>query len=430
MTRRSERVEAERHETASRSRPASGRPGFREVVAIGAAGAGPALDLGARIPNFIGSDGSAVPRLGATALGFCGCGSVGGCAALHATRMGIGEICLIDPGRYKPESLLTHEIGPADVGKPKASRLGCLCKAINPAARIFVAPCSIGDLDEMALAHVDVVVLATDRLAPEVELGQRCLRLGRPVIQASVDGATLVAEVRAFTNRTADHPCPACGYGRAEWALLHEETVFSCAGPGAGRSELSAPTMSISPLCAIAAELAMIQVLRLVLGLGAPVGDGLIQYCGFRHTTTQTPLVRNPSCPCEHVQWSPRPLPGALAECTPRELARQAGQDDDRLEACAWTVGGHAFIESAACCGVVQPIGRFCRADRPAGRCPRCRRELRAQPFFSHRRVPGSVLGPALHRPLGRLGAGRAPWVVVHTPSGAVRFHAESEVTP
>jgi hypothetical protein len=174
----------------------------------------------------------------------------------------------------------------------------------------------------------------------------------------------------------------------------------------------------------------MIQVLRLVLGLGAPVGDGLIQYCGFGHTTTQTPLVRNPSCPCEHVQWSPQPLPRSLAECTPRELVRQVVQDDDRLEACAWTVGGHAFIESAACCGVVQPIGRFCRADRPAGRCRRCRRELHAQPFFSHRRVPGSVLGPALRRPLGRLGAGRAPWVVVHTPSGAVRFHAESEVTP
>jgi molybdopterin/thiamine biosynthesis adenylyltransferase len=388
------------------------------------------------MPSFIGFDGSAVARLEATALAVCGCGSVGGHVAVHAARMGIGGLWLIDPERYKPESLRTHGIDPSDVGKPKAPRLGRLCKAINPGGQIFVAPHSIGDLDEMALSHVDVVVLATDHLAPEVELGQRCLWLGRPLVQASVHGGTLVAQVRTFTNRTADHPCVACGYGRDEWALLNRETVFSCAGPDAlrpgraGRSELPAPTMSISALCAIAAELAVIQVLRLVLGLGAPVGDGLVQYCGFRHETTQMPLVRNPSCPCEHVQWSPRPLPSPLAECTPRELARRVILDDDRLEECAWTVGGHAFIESAACCGVVQPIGRFCRADRPAGRCRSCRRPLRAQPFFAHRRVPGSVLGPALHRPLGRLGAGRAPWVVVHTPSGAVRFHAEIEVTP
>src|SRR5262249_12041886 len=163
-----------------------------------------------------------------------------------------------------------------------------LCKAINPGARIFVAPRGIGELDEMALSPVDVVMLATDHLAPEVELGQRCLWLGRPLVQASVHGETLLAQVRTFSNRAADHPCPPCGFGIDEWSLLSRQTVFSCAGPDTsrpgwvGRSELSAPTMSISALCAIAAELAVIQVLRLVLGLGAPVGDDLVQYCGFR----------------------------------------------------------------------------------------------------------------------------------------------------
>jgi molybdopterin/thiamine biosynthesis adenylyltransferase len=387
------------------------------------------------MPNFIGFDGSAVARLQATTLAVCGCGSVGERVGLHLARMPIGGLGLIDPGRYKPESLFTHEIGPSDVGKPKAQHLGRRCKAINPGARIFVAPSRIGDLDEMALAGVDVVVIATDRLAPEVELGQRCLWLSLPLVQASVHGDSLSAQLRTYTNRTGDHPCPACGYGRDEWALLNQETVFSCAGPGAtrpgrvGRSELAAPTMSVSALCAIAADMAVIEVLRLVLGLGEPVGDGLVQYCGFRHETTRTRLVRNPSCPCEHVHFDEQPLSGPLAECTPGELARQVVPGDVELEACAWAVGGHVFIESAACCGGVQPIGRFCRADRPAGRCRSCRRPLYAQPFFAHRRVPGSVLGPALHRPLGRLGAGRAPWVVVHTPSGAVRFHAESEVT-
>jgi molybdopterin/thiamine biosynthesis adenylyltransferase len=388
------------------------------------------------MPSFLGFDGSAVDRLGEAELAICGCGSVGGRVAVHAARLGIGGLRLIDPATYKLESLLTHDIAPSDVGKSKASRLGRLCKAINPGARILVAPRPVGDLDEMALSGVDAVVLATDHLAPEVEVGQRCLWLGPPLLQASVHGETLLAQIRTFTNRTADHPCPACGFGRDEWDHLNRDTAFSCAGadavrPGrAGRSSPSSPTMSISALCAIAADLAVIQALRLILGLGGTIGDGLTQYGGFRHETTQTPLARNPSCPCEHARWSPQPPPGLLAGCTPGELARRILPDHDRLDACSWTVGGHAFVEAAACCGVVQPIGRFCRAQQPVGACRSCRRPLQAQPFFTHRRVPGSVLGPALERPLGRVGAGRAPWVVVHAPSGAVRFHAESEETP
>src|SRR5206468_9883032 len=101
-----------------------------------------------------------------------GTGSVGGRVAFHFCRLSLAELWLVDPKVFKPESVLTHDADPSDVGKSKALRTARLCQAINPAMRLFVFVGKVEDLPLDAFADVDLVIMATDNLAAEVEVGQ------------------------------------------------------------------------------------------------------------------------------------------------------------------------------------------------------------------------------------------------------------------
>jgi molybdopterin/thiamine biosynthesis adenylyltransferase len=401
----------------------SGRSRFREIA--GRPSLGPKAPASARLPELIGLDGPAATRLGQCGLAIIAAGSVGDRIAEHAARLGFGRLRIADPARLKAESVLTHAVHPREFGQYKALRTANRCKAISPTTRVFARIGGIEDLDYVALADADVVALASDNLTAEVETGQRCLHLGQTLFHAAVHGDSLVAQVRVFTNRDGRGPCPACGFGAAEWQQLSHETIHSCSGPAEGsrgtRRVNAAPTMSISALCSIAADLAIIQILRHVLGLGTPIEDEIIQYCGYTHATTRTPLRRSATCPCEHQRWAMAPAPRPIADCSAGELARMAGLDREF----SLSLGGHSYVESAACCGTNWPVGRFVREGSPARRCGGCGRPLHSQPYFSRRRVPADLLGEAVDRPFRRLGGASARWVVLHGPESSTLIREE-----
>jgi molybdopterin/thiamine biosynthesis adenylyltransferase len=187
-------------------------------------------DPAVRLPTFAGGPADAARKLGALRIFIVGLGSVGGRIALHLARLGIATLWLIDPKRYKPESLLTHEIEPRDVGQFKARTTARRCKAISSTTRVFAFSGSVEDLPLDAFADADLVLLATDNLAAEIEVGQRCARLGKTLFQASVHGDTLTAQIRIFANVDRRGPCPACGFGDVEWRMLNEQVRFSCDG--------------------------------------------------------------------------------------------------------------------------------------------------------------------------------------------------------
>ncbi|MCI0456193.1 MAG: ThiF family adenylyltransferase [Gemmataceae bacterium] len=386
----------------------------------------PRTSLADRLPRFVGLSADPLPVLSGLRVGVVGVGSVGRNVALHLARLHIEALWLIDPGRYKPASLLTQPIGPADVGQPKATSTGSLCKAISPRTRVFACDGAVERLPLTALADAHAVVLATDNLAAEVETGQRCLRLGGPLVQASVHGDTLVSQVRFFANRGGEGACPACGFTAAEWAALNREGRFSCAGWAGGeiqRETVAAPTMSVSFLCSLAADLACMQLLRHVLKLGPPVEDSLLEHCGYTHRTVVSPLSRNLDCPCEHQAWQVRPAPGPLASCSLGELARTVGENGD-LERASFAVEGAAFAEVAVCrfCGQAQRCGRFVRRGESAGPCRSCGSATQPEPFYCHDPVPAEAVLTLLGHPLGEIGGAAAAWVLVRDGERAVWF--------
>src|SRR5207247_9648588 len=124
----------------------------------------------------------------------------------------------------------TPEAGPSGVGKSKARCTARWCQAISPGTRLFVFVGRVEDLPLDAFAGVDLVVMAPDNLPAEVETGQRTLHLAKPLLQASVLGESLLAQVSCFGHVPGQSACPACGFTQAEWELLRQQTQFSCEG--------------------------------------------------------------------------------------------------------------------------------------------------------------------------------------------------------
>ncbi len=379
----------------------------------------------ARLPAFIAGPADAAAKLGALKVLTIGVGSVGGRVVLHLARLGLASLWLIDPKRFKAESILTHDIDPRSVGKFKAQVTARRCKAISPATRVFAGRVRVEDLPVDAFADADLVVLATDNLAAEIEVGRRCVRFGKPLVQAAVHGDTLTVQVRVFGNADQQSPCPACGFGEGEWRMLNDQVRFSCDGSGAALVQGALPTMSVSSLCSLAADLAVNQVLRVALALGESVLDTCLEYCGYTNRSVSSRLVRNARCPAEHARWRIAPEIKFLSACSPADLSRVAGFDPASAST-AFAVEGFNWVESGMCrCALPQAVRCFVpEARQRAGRCSQCRSSIRVQPIFEHQVVSAALLGAAAGQPLANLGAAAARCVWLSNGDESVLFRA------
>jgi len=364
--------------------------------------------LASRTPDLVGCKDQVTTIFRRLRMAIIGTGSVGLAMCSHASRMHPESMYLVDPGRFKDASLLTHPVSADVVGQAKASTAARLAKDVSPDTRVFYFPGPVQTLPAITFDGLDCVLLATDNFAAEIEVGQRCLHHEIPLFQASVHGPTLVAQVRFFANTKAQGPCPRCCYNAAELAQASSHTVHSCEGfygDDADAKVVGQKTESFSFLCALAADLCVTQVVRYVARLGQPLHDCVLQYCGYTHETTVTPLDRRQDCPCDHQVWEADTAPRPLADCTLHELIRQAGLSNGELRTAACSIDDLQFVESGSCpgCDHRQPIGRFISSLRSVAACTNCGRQIDADLFYAHRPAPISLLADLLDRPLRSL---------------------------
>lgn len=375
---------------------------------------------------LLGCAAGALELLRGLLIAVIGCGSVGGRIALLLARLGIGGLCLVDPKNYKLASVATHDVDPDNVGDPKALVTARRCKAINPVSRVFACVGRVEDLDPGALAGVDLVVMAPDLLSAETAVAQRCLWLGKPLVHASLHGSTLTLQVRFFQNAKAAGPCPACSYGATEWDMLARQAVFSCEGSGgpAAHSTAAAPaTNSISALCSLAADLAVLQLVRFILKIGRPEpADTMLQFTGFKLSAEVIPLRRNPNCRLDHTEFKPVKVDGPLENLTLADVSQRSIGAPPHPDT-QFDIGGWDWIEFASCaCGQPVPVQLFVPHGQSAlSNCPKCSAPRVPLSFYTHRTVSASVLGPAINQPLRKLGARSVPSVLVRAgDSGAI----------
>ncbi|MFQ5503613.1 MAG: ThiF family adenylyltransferase [Planctomycetota bacterium] len=398
---------------------------FQEIRSGPVSAAARDLDRCARLPLFPGIEADARSVLAALRVLVVGSGSVGFNVVLHLARLAIGTLWIVDPGRLKKESLLTHPVLPSQVGESKAVSAGRIAKALSPASRVFVFD---GPVEALPLAALpaDIACMAVDNLAAEVELGTRCLNRRVRLLHVALHGSTLCVQLRSFANRGAGDPCPACAFNELELAELDSGGGgYGCEGdapPEGSRGDPGQATVSFSSLCSLAADLLLVQLLRQVLGLGQTLENQMLEYAGFLDRLTVTPLLANPDCPIEHLAWSRRLAPKELPHSSLHELVTAAGFDLDRdLARLSVMVDGLVFVERGACaCRQNVAVQRFRAPHRSLASCRRCRQPVEAHPFFSHQSVPLGRLAGLVRRPLGSLGAAGAQAVLIRCGAEAV----------
>jgi molybdopterin/thiamine biosynthesis adenylyltransferase len=387
------------------------------------------LDRNERTPKLVD-----VPRdFGAVVRGqyvvAIGCGSVGLPASDILARVGVGRLLLVDPARLKPASVLTHPCWPEDLDRPKAVVAGERAKAVSPDTQVFAFDGAFDELPTHVLAEATYLFLASDNLLCEASVSQRALHLGIPVLQGSVYGPTLSAQVRSIaSSESGDGPCLCCAFGEREWEDLDRGTRFSCTGPGASPGAAAdparIPTVSLPHLCSMAANLLCTEYTRRILGIGAAEESRLVEYCGYTHRTTVTRLLRNTNCTMDHARHRLEPRARDLGHSAPRELLRQAGYEGADPCRVTLTVEGFCFASLALCgCDVHPTLGRFVPTGSTAGACSHCGRPRKPHPMHTHDEVLVNALTGRLDRTLESLGTSAPTSVRVRGEGGAVLFH-------
>jgi molybdopterin/thiamine biosynthesis adenylyltransferase len=350
------------------------------------------LDRNERTPKLVD-----VPRdFGAVVRGqyvvAIGCGSVGLPASDILARVGVGRLLLVDPARLKPASVLTHPCWPEDLDRPKAVVAGERAKAVSPDTQVFAFDGAFDELPTHVLAEATYLFLASDNLLCEASVSQRALHLGIPVLQGSVYGPTLSAQVRSIaSSESGDGPCLCCAFGEREWEDLDRGTRFSCTGPGASPGAAAdparIPTASLPHLCSMAAN-----------------------------------LLSN--CTMDHARHRLEPRARDLGHSAPRELLRQAGYEGADPCRVTLTVEGFCFASLALCgCDVHPTLGRFVPTGSTAGACSHCGRPRKPHPMHTHDEVLVNALTGRLDRTLESLGTSAPTSVRVRGEGGAVLFH-------
>jgi molybdopterin/thiamine biosynthesis adenylyltransferase len=389
----------------------------------------PEISLEARFPAFVHMAAGSIARLARLVLCFIGTGGVGLHAVDGLARCRPRCIYLIDPGVLKPESVQTHLILPEDVGSSKVDHAAGRIARLSKETDVWVFQGEISQVPAFFLRHVDAFIVATDNLLAERDSGLVATLLGKLLIRASVHGPTGTAQVAIHTNASSDSPCPTCLFNHDEWVLLNEQAVLSCSADGgpAPVRRRNAPTMTPPSLCALAGGLAVLEVLRHVLGLGKPLEDRLLSYCAYTQKIAHVPLVRSVACPCEHTPYQFLELGMRLESCTPLDLLSKGSSGRTELAQSTLEVEGHVYCEAAHCCGLIQQVRRWVPDVGPYPTCQCCGEAVSPTPFFSRRRVRVSELGPSAAKQLGSLGAGQARWVVVRRGGAAVLLHREDQ---
>lgn len=401
-------------------------PGFREIDTDSTTdGLGDVID---RMPAFIGLRVDARAVLADTKLLVAGVGSVGARIGEHAARCRIGEIGLIDPKPFTANFDTQAIRLPSDIGQPKAALVGRWVKTISPASTVRVFDGPVQALSWLDLDQYDIVIASTDNLQVEVYLGAMCLALGKPLLYAAVHGPSLCCQLRVFLNRDSASPCVFCGFNRVEREQLSSGVRFSCgadADPGSDPQGAvdGPPTVSVSPLCSLAADAAMLELLRLTLELGPPPSNCLRELNGYGATAVTMPLTRNAACPVDHAVLDRVGVDHPLGACSLRDCAEAAGvSGDEGIARTSFAVDDCLFARVVTCgaCGASQEHNRFVDRRQPPldVACRACgHRGLSPHPFFSHDRlIPAKTGGllPYLDHPLATLGADGRGVVVRH----------------
>lgn len=204
-----------------------------------------------------------------------GLGGLGSAASLYLVAAGVGRLTLVDHDRVE-ESDLNRQVlhWSRDVGKLKVESAAEKLRELNPEVEVECAAERLSSVERAVefVEGVDIVVDCLDNWSARLILNEACVRAGKPLIHAAVEGAAGWLTV----VKPGEGPCLSCIFPRTPT----EKAVIPVVGPLPG----------------VLGAMEALEALKLLTGFGKPLVGKLV-YLDLANGGAETIRVeRNPSC--------------------------------------------------------------------------------------------------------------------------------------
>ena len=209
-----------------------------------------------------------------------GAGGLGSPAALYLAAAGVGTIGIVDNDVVDLSNLQRQVAHTTDrIGTPKVDSAEQSIHEINPDVVVQKHNVRLGADNIMEIIEgYDVVVDGLDNFPTRYLLNDASVRLGIPVVSASILGFD--GQLSVF--KPHDGPCYRCLYPTPPPA----ELAPSCGAAGV-----------LGVLPGVMGLLQSVEVIKLVTGAGEPLIGRLLLYEALGATFTELKVRRDPDCP-------------------------------------------------------------------------------------------------------------------------------------
>ena len=302
----------------------------------------------------VGARGQA--KLARSSVLVVGCGGLGVPAMTYLAAAGVGRLGLADADRLEASNLHRQPLyALADVGRPKVELAALRLRALNPEVQLNLHPLRLdAQTAPPIIADYDLVIDCTDNIAGKLVLNDVCLRLGKPIVFASV----YRYEGQLQVVRPDRGPCLRCIWPKA----VRDGLVGNCSEAGV-----------LGPVPGTLGNLQALEALKLLLDLPGQLAEELVMVDLLTLSITRVRAQRAPDCP-DHGR--------ARAEAERTDAAAHSGIeiDFDSLEAAAdagfevidiregWEVAAQPTRCSRIRCIPMAEL-LYAAPEPPAGRC-------------------------------------------------------------
>jgi sulfur-carrier protein adenylyltransferase/sulfurtransferase len=209
-----------------------------------------------------------------------GAGGLGSPSSMYLAAAGIGTLGMIDDDVVDASNLQRQILHGVDrVGTPKVDSAEITIKALNPDVKVDKHRTRINSSNALELiAPYDVIIDGADNFATRYLVNDSALRLGKPVVHASI--FRFEGQITVFPANGS--PCYRCLYPQPPPA----EEAPSCAEAGV-----------LGVLPGIMGVLQATEAIKLVLGLGTTLAGRLLVYDALATKFRELKLRRDPKCP-------------------------------------------------------------------------------------------------------------------------------------
>jgi adenylyltransferase/sulfurtransferase len=251
----------------------------------------PAADLYRRqtvLPE-VGKEGQ--QRLADSRLLVVGAGGLGCPALLYLAAAGVGCLGICDGDTVEATNLHRQVLfGNPEIGRPKAATASATLSRMYPHLQIITHPerLSASNADSI-ISGYDLVLDCTDSFQAKFLLNDRCISLGRPLIQASIH--QFEGQIQVIVPGLSS--CLRCLFPLAP----HEGCVGTCAESGV-----------IGFTAGLFGTMQAAEAVKLLLGMGRPLTEETLLVDLRDWSMVRVQRERNPGCPACGSGTMERPL--------------------------------------------------------------------------------------------------------------------------